>query len=482
LNRTSQKSWHLIGAILILYLALVFIKLGTTSLWLDEIMSMDFCDGNLPELFRSLREDVHTPLFYILLMVFIKIGGIAEIVGRLPGVLAGAGCLLALYDLGKEIKDRRFALLSCLILAVSPFFLEFCREIHPYSQSALLSILSWSYFLRIMKRGKKIHAIGYAISSGLLILTFYLSVLVLFTQFLLFLFLRISNRKKKLIFLGWIGAAVIFSIWLPVFARQLMMNKISPVVNVLFPKGIKMDHIALLLSHIFLGAWGQRPGLFSQSMALFCFLLGISLSLFQRRGSRLARTRRKIEILPFWMFWGLFLLFTLLCLLKPLYISRYMTMSAPFAALFLGLAVASIRGWGKYAFLSLFILWSLLSYRAYLVTLPREDWRGSAQYLIAHAQPNDVIVLDHISNVSCLVYYFKILKNPELNDNVFTYEHFDNLTGGAYPFANRTLWYLTKRMEKNERLSRLRNKNIPLSHISFLGDFELYSFKGKGVE
>jgi len=480
LNRTSIKSRHLLIGILILYFALVFIKLGSSSLWLDEIMSMEFCDGNLPKLFRSLREDVHSPLFYIILTGFLKIGGISEIMGRLPGVLAGAGCILALYDLGKEIKDQRFALFSCMILAVSPFFLEFCREIHPYSLSALLSIASWSYFLRIMKKGKKIHAVGYAISSGLLILTFYLSALVLFTQFLLFLFLRISNRKKKLIILGWIGAAIIFSLWLPVFLRQLMTNKISPVVNFIYPEGIKMNHISLLLFNIFLGGeYRLKP---YYLIPLIFVLLGILLPFNRRRETHLARTRRNIDLLPLWMFWGLFILFTLLCLVKPLYLSRYMTMSVPFAALFLGLLAVSIRAWGKYAILSLFVLWSLLSYRAYLGTLPREDWRGSAQYLIAHARTNDVIVLDHISSVSCLVYYFKILKYPELYDNVFTYEHFYKLSAGEYPYKNRSLWYLTKRMEKNERLSQLRNKNIPLSHISFLNDFELYSFKGKRIE
>lgn len=437
-------------------------------------MSLDFCDSGIKDLFKDLMNDVHAPVYYLILYFFIKIGGITEHVGRFPGILAGAGTILALWSLTKELHGRRTSLFAVLLLACSPFFLEFSREIHPYSLSALFSVMSWLYFIRILKKGKRTSILLYALFSGLLLLTFYPSFLVIVSQFLYFCILHTAKRKKRGIVTAWIVAMLIFAIWMPVFIRQLQVNKISHDVEVYFPQGIKPYHVMRLLSDIFLGTRWQKPG-----YSIYGILLGIliipSLILILRN----TKYPKYKHYLVLWMFWGLVLLFTILCLIKPIYLSRYMTLSAPFACLFLAVALDRIRGKGKYLFLAILVSGGLFSYGLYLKKMPRENWRDPARYLVNHIQPRDVIVTDHINSTSCLIYYFKILGRPELNQNTFTFEQFLRYSQGVYRFSDRTLWYLSKTHGENHQLKMISNKNIPLAQISFKNGFTLHSFKGK---
>lgn len=453
---------------------LAFIRLGSTSLWLDEIMSLDFCDSGIRDLFKDLMNDVHAPAYYLILYFFVKIGGITELVGRIPGILAGAGTILALWSLAKELQDRHTSLIAALLLAISPFFLEFSREIHPYSLSALLSVLSWLYFIRILKKGRKISILLYAIFSGLLLLTFYPSFLIIVSQFLYFCALHMAKRKKKGIMTAWIVTMLIFSLWMPVFIRQLQVNKISHDVEVYFPQGIKPHHVQRLLGDIFLGTGRQDPGSGIWGIPLVILIIPSFFLIIKNR-----KYPGYKQYLILWIFWGVILLFTILCLIKPIYLSRYMTMSAPFACLFLAAALDRIRGKWKYLLLTILISGGLFSYWIYLGKMPRENWRDPAGYLVTHTQPLDVIVTDHVNSTSCLIFYFKILGRAELNQNTFTFEQFLQHTRGEYRFSDRTLWYLSKTPGENRQLKLIRSKNTPLAQKSFKKDFTLHSFKGK---
>ncbi|MCX6999829.1 MAG: glycosyltransferase family 39 protein, partial [Candidatus Sumerlaeota bacterium] len=225
MTNTSPKVFrpiHLLPVLIFLCLALY--KTVTTSLWLDEIMALDFCDGDIKEMMGNLQRDVHAPLFYVILFFFIKVFGIAEWTGRLPAILSGAGTVAALYFLAREVGNIRTGILASLLLAISPFFIEFSREIHPYSLTALFAVLSWFWLIRVIKRGKSRDAILYSLASACMILTFYLGIIIVLSQLLLLIFLRLSRRKRRLIFYALLGATCLFSIWLPTFILQLMTN------------------------------------------------------------------------------------------------------------------------------------------------------------------------------------------------------------------------------------------------------------------
>lgn len=459
---------------MIVFLALASLKIGSTSLWLDEIMSLDFCDGSWQEMFNSLRDDVHAPLFYILLRIFINIAGIGEWTGRMPAVLAGAATLPALYFLMVELNRKKEGIMAVLILACSPMFLEFSREVHPYSLSAFFAVLSWFFFVRLTKRAKKVYAICYAFSSGLLLLTFYLGMIVVISQFLFWLIFPFAKRKKKLIFYGWLGGACVFSFWLPAFIKQATTNKISPVVGEYFPDGITTLDFVRLITDIFWGISARELGHVLMTAGVFIVILFSLILLIGRR-----KFFSTLRLMPLWIFWAPVLIFTILSLVKPLYLSRYCTMLVPFGALLLGSAMEALGYKLRGIILALIIVVSLFSYHIYLKNLPREDWRGVGQYLISHMKPEDVVVADSMTAASCVVYYLKILKRLEFNKNVFSFEMFYQNTNGKYLFPDRTLWYVQRpKVRFKKQLAIIQKENIFLDQQNFKSGFALYSFAG----
>ena len=476
----NQNKWRTAipaGAGILLFLGLCFYRINDISLWLDEIMSMDFCDGDVSELFQSLKQDVHAPLFYSLLFVYLKIAELSELSGRLHAILAGAACIPAIYYLGRECRNRKAGIAAAIILSVSPFFIEYSREVHPYSLSALFSVLSWIFFLRIVRRGETRDAIGYGLSCGLLLLTFYLAILVIFSQFLVFLalFPKLARRKKNRLIFAWIGGAVLFSPWLPIFVRQFTVNKISHDVEVYFPEGVQLRHVVRLISDIFLGE--------GRSIIPFALLAGFA-PMIALGGTLIQVTEKRqrfafCRLLNIWMFWGLALLFTLLCLIKPLFLSRYMTMSIPLAAFFLASAVTRLRIKIGYIFFALIIAWSLFSYTIYIKSMPRQNWKQPAAHLAENAEDKDVIVTGHINATSCLIFYYQMLDRAELNKNTFTFDHFYELTEGKYKYSDRTLWYLWRGHPwSDKQLETIQSKNTFIKQIDFPLGYRIYTFRG----
>ena len=469
-----KKKQGIFIAIALLFFFPALYGAGGVGLWLDEIMSLDFCDGSVTQLFQSLKADVHAPVFYIILFVFVKILGISELAGRMPGILAGAGTVFALAVLSGELRMKKAArAISCLLVCLSPFFLEFSREIHPYSLSALLAVSSWIFYLRLVKKGRIRDGALYGLFTGLLILTFYLGILIPITQGILFLFLRPSNRKKKSAFAGWLIAFFLFLPWLPVFIRQLTENRIS-VIESYFPEGVGMREAVFLLGDIFFGTFFRSAGYIPMVFVLLAVMI-VFMALLLRDPSKF----RKRTIL--WMLWCPLILFFLLGLWKPIFLSRYLTMVSPFAALFSGAAVSRIRGFKwKLPVIAAMIALYAIGYGGYLKSMPRENWQGSAVFLTDRLQPTDIIVTDGVNASSCLGYYFEILDEPRWNRNLFTYEQFYGASSGRYQFADRTLWYLDRnRPENRDQLEVLKEKNTRKGEALLPNGFTLHSFRGK---
>jgi len=476
----------------LIFLCLAIYKTKTTGFWLDEIMALDFSDGSIKEMFSELQGDVHAPLFYLILFCFIKVFGISELMGRLPAILAGAGTITALYFLACEIRNVKTGILASLLLAISPFFIEFSREIHPYSLTALFAVLSWFCFTRVIKKGKTRDAILYSLASACIILTFYLGIIIVLSQLLLLIFLRPSQRKRRAIIYALLGATCLFTVWLPSFTRQLTINKISHDIEVYFPKGIQPTHIIYLLSDVFLGTSARQLHMIIP-VAIIALISALTFFILIRKAPVSTITKRKFflsSLMPLWLFWSPFILFTLLCLFKPLYLSRYFAMGAPFAALLIASALDKAGGKKSIIILApLIILW-FVSYGTYIKSLPREDWRGTANYLTTRMGKQDVVVADDITAVSCLDYYLALFGRQELTRNVFTFEQFYKTTHGRFPFPERRLWYLWRNVAftadtkwtNTKQLELIQQENTFLERRKFLKDFALISFNGKKTD
>lgn len=135
------------------------------SLWGDEWYSVELAQKSIREVFASVAEDVHPPLFYAALHLLVQWLGFHEWVLRLISFSAGVGTVFLVCALGRRITgDRKSGLLAGFLVALSPYWLQLSNEIRSYSLLGFLSCLGTLLFLRLLEaqrtwRGKALYGL-----------------------------------------------------------------------------------------------------------------------------------------------------------------------------------------------------------------------------------------------------------------------------------------------------------------------------------
>ena len=179
--REPRWDWGL-AAVAAVALAFRLPYLTGRSLWYDESSSWQTAKFSLPEMLRSVRLNVHLPLYYTLLKGWMAVWG--ESVASLRGFSVAFGVLTVvamglfageLYRAsaageGPEAGRRWFARVVALLVAVSPFQAFLSAEARMYSLGTAFTAVGAWLLLRALRdpaRGRPWWAFG-AACAGLL--------------------------------------------------------------------------------------------------------------------------------------------------------------------------------------------------------------------------------------------------------------------------------------------------------------------------
>src|SRR3990172_1679209 len=158
----------LIGAFLRLY------KIGSNSLWFDEAISVWFANESLGNIIiKQTSADVHPPLYYILLSLWLSVFENGEFDVRLLSAIFGILSIPLLYLIVKNLFGNLPALISSLILAMSPFHIYYSQEARMYSILTFCVLLSIFFMVKMLCIGEEptqtkktiFYSIGYVIST-----------------------------------------------------------------------------------------------------------------------------------------------------------------------------------------------------------------------------------------------------------------------------------------------------------------------------
>ena len=124
------------------------------GIWLDEAISIHQARLSLHDLFRNLYNgDRQPPLYHLTLWLTIRAFGHSEFAVRLPSLIAGTLVIPALYELGRELYDRRTGLIAAAFAAVSPLLIWYSQEVRMYEFAALFGLLALLTQLRAIRNG-----------------------------------------------------------------------------------------------------------------------------------------------------------------------------------------------------------------------------------------------------------------------------------------------------------------------------------------
>ncbi len=202
-----------------------FYQLGRPGIWFDESSSCRWIEFSVAELCARTAVDCHPPLYWLLLKGWAMLFGQSVGALRSMSVLFGVATVWATYGLVRELQlhwatrseplglHRSTAGLAALLVALSPFQIEWSQEMRMYSLGTFLVLTStWLLAIGLRRGGIGVWA-GYAVVGILLVYTLYFSLFTLLAHGVFVVGRGILNGKWSPGF--FVAVAAIGLAWLP---------------------------------------------------------------------------------------------------------------------------------------------------------------------------------------------------------------------------------------------------------------------------
>ncbi len=196
----TRASPILLASVVLLFIAARLWRLTSSCLWFDEIFSVHAARHDWAGMFRFVAADlIHPPLFYVLLKIWMALGGESLLWLRLFPALSAVACIAPFVLLCRELKlTAAQTNLALLLMAANGYLIKYAQEVRMYSLLLFFTLVSLWLFVRFVKADDKT-----AGNRKLLLALFVVNLLVVYTHYYGWLvvsteaiFLLIAGRRK----------------------------------------------------------------------------------------------------------------------------------------------------------------------------------------------------------------------------------------------------------------------------------------------
>ncbi|MBQ3311209.1 glycosyltransferase family 39 protein [bacterium] len=211
------------------------------DLWLDELYSLSFATyGNIFETITELiRQDVHQPLYFVILNIFLKIFGANTISVHACSIILAIPLIPLSFYFMKNLFNRFTGYVAAILFAINTFCAYYSVEVRFYSLVLPLTFLSAVFFVKMLTDSKEnINRICFIIFQILLIYTFTIAPLLSFFYFIVgFVYLKKYNAnilKKYLMTFLYIFLLAIPAILILIYNFIATQTSLVPFQNVIY--------------------------------------------------------------------------------------------------------------------------------------------------------------------------------------------------------------------------------------------------------
>jgi mannosyltransferase len=402
----SARRW---GALLIVILAataLRLYRLDGPSLRGDEAFSIMYARNTPQEMLRSFTSSTepHPPLSFFLLHYWGQVAGQSEFALRFTSVWFGVLCVVLIYALGQRLWDERVGLAAAGLLAINPFYIWHAQEARMYAILAALTMASTLLYVALLARRGWGWWAGYGALTALAVYTHYYAALIAIAQGLyaaLYVLLpsRTNERRQR------VGALLRWGAGLGV-AGALYLPWLLPSLSILGAYQGSARSQLPFFEPIYrcLLVFGQGQTLPRQASVWFVPLWGGLLAGGVLVAWRRTRASAAWASLYLGVPWAVIFVDSLR---RPAFDERYFMVSTPPYYLFVALALVALvdgrraaRAWrvlGGLAGTAILAVCGVSLYNHYYnpAYARAPDWRALNAYIIEHARPGDVVVLNY---------------------------------------------------------------------------------------
>jgi uncharacterized membrane protein len=429
-----SRFWFCLGAVTLVGAVMRLATLGHRSFWLDEGVTYIIAVKSVADLLSFIaREDVHPPLYYLVLHAWLA-GGDSEVWLRLPSATFGIVSIVLLGVLGRHLVDERTGVIAALAFAISPLQVWYAQEARMYALVVLLAlIMLLCLWQAINSPPRPIWWWAGVTVSGTLVLYTSTSGVWLLAGLNLFLLVYATVQRRWRLLAAWVVSQVamvtLFLPWLPSQVNQLAISQrvafwvatptIGAVTNLLadfnsrnlaFWFRASLDPVGTELVRA--SPW-QALGPVNLAFIGGILAAALVVTLRQHRPAH-------------WLLWCL--------LVAPIglaYLLSQPSVTLPFLAndqsvftvknlliaslpyyLFVGLVLGRGPRWFVIGGLATLVGLNLVSFHLENELRGEEDWRGVAATVAPLAQPDDLIVFTPGYIESPYAYYTRARAQP----------------------------------------------------------------------
>lgn len=362
-------------AILVVAAGLRVFHLGTESVWLDEAASIQIASDPPADILSDSAQDVHPPLYYLVLHVWMRAFGDTAQAVRLLSVVFSLLAIVAVARAAAFWFGRDAGVMAAVLFAISPLAITFAQEGRMYALLSLAAILSVDEFLRVVRtgaRGAMVRCV--AVTAAMLYTHAYAGFVVAGEALWLAGVVAFSRDERPQ---AWRrgGLAIALSIvaflpWVPSFLAQV--------------RGVERS-FWIPASGTLVGAIEAQAG----SLPLACVLVALAaVAVVLARRSPAPALFATVVVCVVGIPYGLSRVSS------PIFLPKYTIGALP---AFLVLAAAGLMRVpfraARMAIVATVIALTAAPLAAYASTRHKDDWRSIVAEVDRHAEPGDLVVL-----------------------------------------------------------------------------------------
>jgi len=369
------------------------------SIRLDEAQSLWQTNHSYGYLLHIVAEDVHPPLYHLVLRTWRLLFGADIETARALSVLFLLASVPLVYLLARRSLTRNWALFATVLFSCSPFAQWYGNEARMYSMLLFVTLVSQLFFLSIITTGRTSAWVGYAVAAIAGVYVHYFFVFVLIAQGLFLLALAPKLGRGAVFRMVGVAAAVgaAFTPWFLYFSANGAASGTRPSL----PSPSSVDYSNVYSQFLF---GFQSEGINTTLVSTWPLLVLAALA-GVRVGGKVDRTTVYMLVAAFV---PVLLAFAISHVVSPFFLSRYMIPALP--ALLI-VVVRFISGLSRpiartlaVGLLAVTVVGTVVQATS-PATPVQEDYRAAAS-LAEQATVSDVVVISSAFTVYPFEYYY----------------------------------------------------------------------------
>lgn len=290
------------------------------SVWFDEAYSVMVAKQPVGEILRLSALDTHPPLYYLVLHAWMALFGTGEAAIRSLSVIGYAGTIISAVWIMRRWFGARAAWITLALAVVSPLIMRYGFEVRMYALASFIGVAATGVLFIARERKASKWWVLYAVLVAVGTATLYNLVYVWVTHLI---WQIVVDKKEKRLSLkaSWIwsyGLSIaLFAPLLPAFYSQLHNGALAAISE---PMTLENILGIVTFNTVYQPAWELNAWI---SLVVIAVLLSL-IALVVYGWRQIAKLRPEAWLLGMYLLVPIILL-TLVSLIRPLYVERYLS-------------------------------------------------------------------------------------------------------------------------------------------------------------